>query len=355
MTSSLKLALDGRNLTHTISGISRYICESTLALSAKNIQIDILHHHPVHPYFIDYLNVQNITFHKTSTHFSFPRYIPTNADLFWGPAHRFPMELPKNIPAVTTIHDLVWKRFAHTMNKRTYLGERLFFAKTLERADKIISVSLSTAKDLQQYFPHYADKIDVIYPGAHKPACQPQHKGKPFALFVGTMEPRKNLNRLIDAYAAMPHKDQLDLIIVGGVGWGGINLEASIKRHGLNNHVRIITNANDTIINQLYADCHFLVMPSLYEGFGLPLVEAMKYGKPVLTSNISSMPEVAGAAGLLVDPCSTDAITAAMGKLATDQELYSNLSSAAKKRADEFTWQKTSKLLFQCFQSVKSK
>ena len=169
------------------------------------------------------------------------------------------------------------------------------------------------------------------------------------------MEPRKNLNRLIDAYAAMPHKDQLDLIIVGGVGWGGINLEASIKRHGLNNHVRIITNANDTIINQLYADCHFLVMPSLYEGFGLPLVEAMKYGKPVLTSNISSMPEVAGAAGLLVDPYSTDAITVAMGKLATDQELYSNLSSAAKKRADEFTWQKTSKLLFQCFQSVKSK
>ena len=355
MTPSLKLALDGRNLTHTISGINRYICESILALSAKNIQIDILHHQPVHPYFLNYLNAQNITFHKTSTHFSFLRYTPTNADLFWGPAHRFPMKLPKNIPAVTTIHDLVWKRFAHTMNKRTYLGERLFFAKTLKRADKIISVSQSTANDLQQYFPHYADKIDVIYPGAHKPACQPQHKGKPFALFVGTMEPRKNLNRLIDSYAAMPHKDRLDLIIVGGVGWGGINLEASIKRHGLNNHIRTITNANDTIINQLYADCHFLVMPSLYEGFGLPLVEAMKYGKPVITSNISSMPEVAGAAGLLVDPRSADAITAAMGKLATDQELYANLSSAAKKRADEFTWQKTSQLLFRCFQNVKSK
>lgn len=354
MTSPLKLALDGRNLTHSISGINRYISESVLALSTENIQIDILHHHPVHPYFLDYLNAQNITFHQTSTRFSFPRYTPTKADVFWGPAHRFPMDFPKNIPAVTTIHDLVWKKFAYTMNKRTYLGERLFFARTLKRADKIICVSQSTANDLQQYFPDYADKIDVIYLGAHKPACQPQHKGRPFALFVGTMEPRKNLNRLIAAYAAMPHKDRLDLIIVGGAGWGGINPEAVIKRHRLSDHIRIITQANNTIINQLYADCRFLVMPSLYEGFGLPLVEAMKYGKPVLTSNIASMPEVAGAAGLLVDPSSTDAITAAMGKLATDQELYSHLSSAAVERANEFTWQKTSQSLFRCFQRLKS-
>lgn len=353
MPSPLNLALDGRNLTRPISGINRYISESVLALSAENIQINILHHQPVHPDFIDYLNARNITFHKTSTRFSFPRYIQTKADVFWGPAHRFPMNFPKNIPAVTTIHDLIWKKFANTMNKRTYLGECLFFVQTLKRADKIICVSHSTAYDLKQYFPHYANKIDVVYLGAHRPASQPQHKGKPFALFVGTMEPRKNLNRLIDAYAAMPHKHQLDLVIVGGVGWGNINPEAMIKKHKLCDHVRVITNANDTAINQLYADCKFLVMPSLYEGFGLPLVEAMKYGKPVLTSNVASMPEVAGNAGLLVDPNSTDSITNAMVKLATDQELYSHLSSAALERADEFTWQKTSRSLFKCFYSLK--
>lgn len=353
MASPLKLALDGRNLTRSISGISRYISESVVALSAENIQIDILHHQSVHPDFIDYLNAQNITFHKTSTRFSFPRYIPTKADVFWGPAHRFPLNFPKNIPAVTTIHDLVWKKFAYTMKKRTYLGEFLFFAQTLKRANKIICVSYSTANDLKQYFPNYANKIDVVYPGAHRPTYQPQHKGKPFALFVGTMEPRKNLNRLIDAFAGMPHKDQLDLVIVGGTGWGNINPEALIKQQKLSDHVRIIMHADDTRINQLYADCRFLVMPSLYEGFGLPLVEAMKYGKPVLTSNTASMPEVAGKAGLLVNPNSTDAITKAMVELATDQELYSHLSSAAIARADEFTWQKTSQYLFRCFQSLK--
>ena len=352
MPSFLKLAIDGRNLTRPISGINRYISESVLALSAGNISINILHHQPVHPYFLDYLNAPNITFHQTSTRFSFPRYTPIDEDVFWGPAHRFPMDFPKHIPAVATIHDLVWKKFAATMNKRTYLGERLFFARTLKRADRIVCVSHSTAHDLQQYFPHFADKITVIYPGAHQHTYRPHHKGKPFALFVGTMEPRKNLNRLIDAYAAMPHKDALDLVIVGGAGWGGINPQALVTEHQLKDHVRIITQANDSTINQLYADCHFLVMPSLYEGFGLPLVEAMKYGKPVLTSNIASMPEVAGAAALLVDPNDTRQISQAMAQLATDQELHSNLSSNAVKKATDFSWEKTSQSLFDCFHTL---
>ena len=353
MSSFLKLAVDGRNLTSSISGINRYVSESVFALSAGNISIDILHHRPVQQYFLDYLKATNVTFHQTATRFSFPLYTPTGEDVFWGPAHRFPINFPKHIPALVTIHDLVWKKYAATMNRRTYLGERLFFAKTLNRANKIVCSSHSTAYDLQKYFPNYADKVDVIYPGAHQPSCRSRHAGKPFALFVGTMEPRKNLYRLINAYAAMPCKNAIDLVIAGGVGWGGINPDMLVTEYGLKNHVRIIKGANNSVINQLYADCHFLVMPSLYEGFGLPLVEAMKYGKPVVTSNIASMPEVAGAAGLLIDPNDTQQISQAMAELSTNQDLHSNLSSFAVKRSKYFSWEKTSHSLIDCFQTLK--
>ena len=221
MKSSLKLAIDGRNLTGPLSGISRYISETVHALSALDIQIEILHHKPVNPYFLNYLGAGNINFRQMPTQFGLPKYMPSQEVVFWGPAHRFPIRFPKSLPAVLTVHDLVWKKFANTMSKRTYLGERLFFTNAISRANKIVCVSQSTANDLCHFFPSCSEKIEVIHLGAHEPSCRTLHRGKPFALFVGTIEPRKNLYRLIEAYSAIPQKNKIDLVIVGGKGWGG--------------------------------------------------------------------------------------------------------------------------------------
>ena len=194
---------------------------------------------------------------------------------YFGPAHRFPMDFPKHIPAGQRSMILSGK-MAETMNKRTYFGERLFFGRTLKRANKIVCVSHSTARDLLEFFPHYADKIPSFTRAPINILAGQIIKASPLH-FCGYDGTAQELYRLIDAYAAMPHKDVLDLVIVGGAGWG-VKLQELVNQRQLKDHVRIITQANDVTVNQLYADCHFLVMPSLYEGFGLPLVETMKFG-----------------------------------------------------------------------------
>ena len=349
MTKTLKLSIDGRNLCGPMSGISRYVSQSILGLSASGIDISVLHPSPIASQFRFLSDCANVTFKQVKRRLNFPCYTDLNEDVFWGPAHRLPLNHTKRVPTVVTIHDLVWQHYRETMHKRTYLGERLFFKGAVNRADKIVCVSKSTAHDLAQYNPMLSDKIITIYPGANEAEKRTTGKNS-FLLFVGTMEPRKNLKTLIDAYAALSEslRNKVPLTIVGGHGWGRVNLNSYINDRGLEQNITLITNANDEEINQLYADCYCLLMPSLYEGFGLPLVEAMKYGKPVITSNISSMPEVAGNAGLLVNPKDISSISCQIKRLITDKVLYSQLSENAQSRAKLFSWEEsTDKLLSQ--------
>ena len=353
MAKTLKLSIDGRNLCGPMSGISRYVSQSILGLSSTGIDISVLHPMPIASQFRFLLDCPNVTFKQVKRCLNIPCYTDLNEDVFWGPAHRLPVNHPKRVPTVVTIHDLVWQHYRETMHKRTYLGEKLFFRGAVNRADRIVCVSKSTAHDLAQYNPILSDKIITIYPGANEPKKFPTGK-KSFLLFVGTMEPRKNLNTLIDAYAALSEglRNEVPLTIVGGNGWGRVNLKSYILDRGLEGNVRLITNANDEEINKLYAECYCLLMPSLYEGFGLPLVEAMKYGKPVITSNVSSMPEVAGNAGLLVNPKDTTSISYQIKRLITDKVLYSQLTENAQSRAKLFSWAASTDTLLSQFSKL---
>jgi glycosyltransferase involved in cell wall biosynthesis len=129
-------------------------------------------------------------------------------------------------------------------------------------------------------------------------------------LFVGVQEPRKNLPRLLQALAALQARGRLtaDLLVAGAPGWGGVDIAALIGRLGLASRVRLLGPVPDEVLAGLYRHAEFLVMPSLYEGFGLPLAECLSMGRPALTSDLASMPEVVGAAGLLVDPWSVESI-----------------------------------------------
>ena len=184
-------------------------------------------------------------------------------------------------------------------------------------ADRIVADSGSTADAVKMLFPRHSAKVSVVYPGL---TVLPDQKSsdflmshridRPYALFVGTLEPRKNLLNLLEAYARLPEeaRRKLLLVIAGGQGWRLGDLRQHISRLGISASVRLSGYISDAELATLYGNARFLVMPSFYEGFGFPIIEANAAGIPVLTSNSSSMPEVAGDAALLVDPNNVQSI-----------------------------------------------
>ena len=269
----------------------------------------------------------------------FPRWAALDrADVFWSPRHRVPIRLPT--PAVVTIHDLVWKHAPETMRPLKYLLERATMPSTIRRARRLIAVSRATQCSIKRYFPEAADKTTVVHAAsfATASAIPATRAPRPFGLFVGTFEPRKNLERLLEAFAHIKDDVEHDLHLVGGTGWRMPKPSVLVRANGLEDRVRQLGALEDEDLLRQYAGCDFVVMPSLYEGFGLPIIEAMTFGKPVLTGNTSAMPEIAGDAGLFVDPTSTEDIARGLKRMMTDSALRSRLAAAARQRASDFSW-----------------
>lgn len=273
-------------------------------------------------------------------------------DVFWGATHRIPRYLPKSIARVVTIHDLVWKYAGETMRPLSRYVEKRLMPEAISLADKIISDSSSTATAIAEEFPKAKNKVSVIHLGpmpmpapADRVSLLPFGIDRPYFLFVGTLEPRKNLQRLLGAFSHIPEHIRAAnlLVIAGGKGWGGVNINQMLVDMKLTQHVIAMGYVSDSQLSTLYAHARFFAMPSLYEGFGLPLVEAMACGVPVLTSNSSSMPEVAGDAGLLVDPLDEESIANGLMRLLTDHVYHASLAAKAKASAARFSWLKAAR------------
>jgi glycosyltransferase involved in cell wall biosynthesis len=271
-------------------------------------------------------------------------------DVFWGPAHRLPIWLPRRTKKMVTIHDLCWLLAPETMRPLTRTLDAYFMPRALQISHRVVAVSNATQEMLAVHFPASAHKVAVVYEGVRPlPAPLPIERlarwgvNRPYVLFVGTTEPRKNLSRLLRAFAQVIHKlpqawsgtQALQLVLVGGRGWGGHPMDSEISSLGLDAHVQVLGRVTDEALSTLYQHAVCLAMPSLYEGFGLPLVEAMAHGTPVLTSNVAAMPEVVGAAGVLVDPLSVDSIASGIRKLMAHPSQVTQLKAQAAK----FTWQ----------------
>ncbi|BEI40385.1 hypothetical protein PHIN9_03160 [Polynucleobacter sp. HIN9] len=231
----------------------------------------------------------------------------------------------------------------------------------ITRADRIITVSKHTAKDVENEFPIPSGKVQPIHLGGNISAMHDQSVSlstlginHDYFLFVGTIEPRKNLQRLIEAFSRIPDSDvgSVKLVIVGGKGWGSVDVAALVAQYNIQNSVLVLGYVSDDVLNLLYKSALFLVMPSLYEGFGLPLLEALSVGTPVLTSNCSSMPEVVGDAAILVDPYSVDSIKMGIQTMLSNPTLRVKLSEIGLKQAALFSWDKAADLTLKIFQEA---
>jgi glycosyltransferase involved in cell wall biosynthesis len=279
----------------------------------------------------------------------FPRWMRRDSiDLFWGPRHHLPFYIPSGIPTVLTVHDLVWKRHGESMRMSRRWAERLLMPLSIHRANHIVTGSECIAAELREYYPDTQSRLTVIpYASSFAPAVAggdgSGSTGDGYFLFVGTMEPRKNLARLLAAYKSYLASSRCarDMKLVGGPGWGGVDPEQLIAEHGLGDRVEIAGKVTDRELSALYGGAYALVMPSLYEGFGLPVVEALGYGIPAIVSRESALAEVAGGAGYPVDPLSEEAISEALLKLDSDHDLYRRLTTSALPRAATFSWDRS--------------
>ena len=232
-------------------------------------------------------------------------------------------------------------------------------------ADKIIAISENTKKDIIKYFPCDPEKIKVIYLGADErfkvydkaetdAVLSKYNINKKYIFNAGSIEPRKNLIGLIKAYHSLPGtlKEEYDLIITGSQGWLNSDIYNTVKILGLGDKIRFTGPVPDEDLPYLYNGATIFVYPSFYEGFGLPVLEAMQCGCPVITSDVSSLPEVAGNAALLVDPEDIDDIKNSMNKLLTDEGLRKRLSIKGLEQAGNFSWDKCARETLEVYEDL---
>jgi len=275
----------------------------------------------------------------------------SGVDLLHGPALVGP--LLGGRPFVVTVHDMSYYYYPEAFRaaNRSYL--QLLGQRSVRRARRVIAVSQSTKDDLIKHYGLPAARVDVVYHGVDE-AFRPLPAGEVaafrarqslperFLLFVGTLEPRKNVVRLVEAYARLPQPCP-PLMLVGGRGWYYEEVFRRVEELGLADRVHLAGYVPAADLPYWYNAAEVLVYPSLYEGFGLPPLEAMACGTPVISSTASSLPEVVGDAGLLVDPSDVDALAAAMEQVLADAGLRERMRAAGLERAQRFTWHRAAR------------
>jgi glycosyltransferase involved in cell wall biosynthesis len=245
------------------------------------------------------------------------------------------------VPTATIVYDLVVFDRGLRPPLRSALVERGALRLAAARSDALLAISQATAEALAQRLPRAAAKTRVVPLGV-SPALSAGHVhpsvGEGFVLAVGTLEPRKNFPRLVEAFAALPAELQRahPLVVVGRSGWGGGETMSALR--SLGDGARILGAVSDAELAALYERCAVFCYPSLAEGFGLPVLEAMHAGAPVLTSDRSSLPEVGGDAVAYADPTSVEEIAGGLEALLSDPNARAELSRRGRERAAHFTW-----------------
>lgn len=333
----MRIAVDGRPLRHPLSGIGVYTREILSRISADHDLFIYLDHKPERP--IDIAGTFRsgpprrlsgfLTANVAFAHWARQDQV----DVFFSPRHHLPLAL-RHTPAVVTIHDMVWRVAPETMQPLNRMLDTTLMPLALARAERVIAVSADTANRIAEYSGRR--DVTTIHNAARdlSPAVPFNHP-RPYFLFVGTKEPRKNLRGTVEGFRqALATGLNHDLVLAGPTGWGESGLGDTVA----GDRIVDLGPISDERLSGAYRSCNALVLASFYEGFGIPLLEAMRHGKPVITSGTGGMAEVAADAAILIDPGNPASIARAMSRLANDGEAHRRLAANAHRRSRSFSW-----------------
>ncbi|MDR2980516.1 MAG: glycosyltransferase family 4 protein, partial [Bacteroidales bacterium] len=287
-----------------------------------------------------------------------------NPDLYLSPDGWMPLDSPYK--TVNVIHDLNFAHYPEFIKPVFHKYYNHYFPKFATQATRIATVSEYTKHDIHALYHIPLKKIDVVYNGANqdfkpllereKQAVRGQHtQGNPYFLFVGMISKRKNLDnifRAFDLFKLNEGNSRFKLVVIGERKWwkGDIADAYAVMQH--KEDVVFLGRVGRQVLSELMGTATALLYPSLFEGFGIPIIEAFQSGVPVITSNITSMPEVAGDAALLVNPYSVEEITEAMNSVISDDELVKSLIINGNKRKEKFSWEITADKLWDTVEKV---
>ena len=342
------VALDGRMLRHDRAGIGRYIWrlqEALAALPQDGVDIELLVDRrgglPSRPSLRPRAVFAPVR--GRLERYLLPRVL-RGTDLVHYPDHGIPPGV--KAPAVVTVHDISFLTHPEThaaSSRRHYVG----VIQTVRRARAVIVLSEHVRSALVERGLADAARVTVIpnAPGlsASEGACEVRAWPGPFALMVGTIQPRKNIGLAARAFGASMFASEGTLLVAGSLGYRGAEIIRSVRTEQRTESVRFLGRVGDDLLARLLAQAEFVLMPSLDEGFGLPAVEAMSCGTPVIAARVGTVPDVVGDDALLIEPDDAEGLTAAIDQLADDADLRAALGARGRTRAGAFSWERTAR------------
>ena len=355
----MRVAIDTRKL-HDF-GIGTYV--SNLVRGLARLNHDDEYTLICHPSDTDFVRSLGPNFHawpdrasnySVAEQFTIPLDVwRTWPDVFHAPHYVLPPLTPGK--CVVTIHDCIHLRFPQYLpNRVAHLYARMFLSSAARKAARVITVSEASKRDIIELLHTPADKVEVVYNGFDERLTSPSPDDEarvrdrfqldaPFVLYAGNIKPHKNVDRLIEAFAELRQRglDSVKLLIIGDDISKYSNLRRLVHRHQLHQQVRFLGFVSTDTLAALYQLAQVFVFPSLYEGFGLPPLEAMANGTPVITSNVSSLPEVVGDAALLIDPLDAHSLADAMYRVLTESDLRADLVRRGRERVKAFSWDRS--------------
>ncbi len=367
----LILAYDAKRLFNNFTGLGNY---------SRSLVKNLQHFFPEHEYHLFtpkavhneetayFFDTDKFTIHTPSSKkplwrtFGMANDINTlKPDIFHGLSHEIPFGIHSDTTTVVTFHDLIYEIFPKQFGIWDRVVYQLKYRSTAKRVHYIAAISQSTQSDLLNLYNLDPDKIEVLYQSCNDAFFREQHINtdtfpldiKNYYLYVGSIIERKGLLNIIEAYAQLPEIYQNHLVVVGNGDKKYLDKVLNrIKFHQLENHVTFIHSMNNEQIIQIYDNSLCLIYPSIYEGFGIPVIESLLRKKPVITSNISSLPEAAGPGAILLNPYDIDALVEAM-KAIHEHDVYNALSiNGFEYVLQSFSPQRTSEQVHQFYQQL---
>lgn len=366
----MRIAVNARFLlANKLEGIGRFTFETLQRITRNHPEHEFifLFDRPYSPEFIFAPNVTPVVLFPQSRHpflyywffnFSVTRALKKyKADLFLSTDGY--LSLRTNVPQVAVMHDLAFIHFKEGINKLEEAYYNYFFPKYAHKAKRLVAVSNYTKQDIVTEFNINPNKIDVVYNAPSKgfvplnndlqnEVREKFSAGLPYFCYVGAMHPRKNVETLLEAFDAFKTSTQSNfkLVIVGRKAWQNEGIDRAYQNMKHQQDVIFTGRVSEADLYNITASAFAMVYIPFFEGFGLPIVEAMACDVPVITSNVTSMPEVADEAGILVSPIDANEVAQAMINLASDSNLYQQKKLASAKRKHDFSWDESADKLW---------